>query len=278
MSPDAYCLDQVRRDDPDRYWTLLLTAPAYRPRLAALYAFNQEIAKTRETVSDPMVGEIRLQWWREAIAEAADGRPRGHPVVRALSAHQVAVPARRDALTALVDARSPDLFGEAPKDFEGLLAYADATGGGVSRLAVALCGAGDAAAGPAGQVGRAWALVGLIRAFGFHNDVRRANLPDEALRAAGVEPQTVYRGAFDPALKPLFTAIANAARQALDTASAGAAAVDRQARPPLLLATMAGHYLSALDKADGDPLRAAFERGRLALLARLYIRALRGRY
>ena len=57
----AYCQNQVRQHDRDRYLTALFAPPARRPGLFALYAFNLEVAKVREAVSEPMLGHIRLQ-------------------------------------------------------------------------------------------------------------------------------------------------------------------------------------------------------------------------
>ena len=65
----SYCADQVRRQDRERYLTALFAPAGRREDLFALYAFNLEVAKTAEVVSEAMVGRIRLQWWREAIEE-----------------------------------------------------------------------------------------------------------------------------------------------------------------------------------------------------------------
>src|SRR5215471_2113760 len=85
QSDAAYCLDQVRRFDRDRYLTALFAAPAARGDLMALYAFNLEVAKTRETVREPMMGLVRLQWWRDCIAEIYAGGARRHQVVQPLA-------------------------------------------------------------------------------------------------------------------------------------------------------------------------------------------------
>src|SRR5689334_25333145 len=77
----------VRRHDRDRFQTVLFAPAARREALFALYAFNYEIARVRETVTEPMLGQIRLQWWRENIAAAFEGGAiRRHPVVEPLTA------------------------------------------------------------------------------------------------------------------------------------------------------------------------------------------------
>src|SRR5256885_12928157 len=63
----------VRRHDRDRFQTVLFAPAARREALFALYAFNYEIARVRESVTLPMLGQIRLQWWRENIAAAFQG-------------------------------------------------------------------------------------------------------------------------------------------------------------------------------------------------------------
>src|SRR5437764_10372984 len=80
------CEAAVRRVDPDRYFSALFAPAEKRPFLFALYVLNHEIARIGETVRDPMMGEIRLQWWRETVEGARAGCPRAHDVARALAA------------------------------------------------------------------------------------------------------------------------------------------------------------------------------------------------
>ena len=76
----------VREHDRDRFLTALFAPPERREDLFALYAFNLEVAKTAEVVSEAMIGRIRLQWWREAIDEIYGGKTRAHAVVGPLAA------------------------------------------------------------------------------------------------------------------------------------------------------------------------------------------------
>src|SRR5215831_19928675 len=72
----------VQRHDRDRYQTVLFAPAAHREALFALYAFNYEIARVRESVTEPILGRMRLQWWRENIAAAFEGNTIRHqPVV-----------------------------------------------------------------------------------------------------------------------------------------------------------------------------------------------------
>ncbi|HRD28937.1 MAG TPA: squalene/phytoene synthase family protein [Caulobacter sp.] len=121
----------VRRVDPDRWLSSRFVADAAaRADLVALYALDHELVRIPQVVSDPLMGEIRMTWWREGLEEIADGRrPRSHPVLRAIAAS--ALPTL--ALAALAEARLGDLDG--PKTGEAALAHADATEGLLMALA-----------------------------------------------------------------------------------------------------------------------------------------------
>src|ERR1700679_1500160 len=76
----------VRAADPDRYFASLFAPAAQPPFLLALYAFNAEVARVAETVREPMLGAIKLEWWRETSEGASRGAPRNHDVARGLAA------------------------------------------------------------------------------------------------------------------------------------------------------------------------------------------------
>ncbi|MGE4012986.1 MAG: phytoene/squalene synthase family protein, partial [Alphaproteobacteria bacterium] len=145
---------QVRRLDYDRYLTLPFAPAEAREDLAALYAFNIEIAKTRETVSEALLGQIRLQWWRESIESAFAGTPRRHEIVRPLADAIRRHDLPRAHFDALIDARERDLAAEPPPTLATLEDYAFDTSSRLILLALAICGVrGDAADRAAHHVG-----------------------------------------------------------------------------------------------------------------------------
>lgn len=150
----------VRRTDPDRWLASRFVAdPAARSDLLALYAYNQELARVVFAVSDPLMGEIRLAWWREAMDEIALGRPpRRHPVVLALAASRFSP----QALADLTEARHADLDAEPFADRQAVLAYLDATAGAVTALAARRLDTQSEAAQSA-SAARAIGLAGLWR-------------------------------------------------------------------------------------------------------------------
>ena len=81
----SYCARHVRAQDRDRYLTALFAPGERREDLFALYAFNLEVAKTAEVVSETMIGRVRLQWWRDCLEETYAGRPRHHAVAGPLA-------------------------------------------------------------------------------------------------------------------------------------------------------------------------------------------------
>lgn len=80
-----YVLDLVREADRDRFLGALFAPEPARSDLLALLAFDLELARTRSVTREPLLARIRLEWWREAVAEAAgDGKPRSQPIVESL--------------------------------------------------------------------------------------------------------------------------------------------------------------------------------------------------
>jgi phytoene synthase len=150
---------EVRRADPDRWMaSRFIGDPAARAAVVALYALNHELARAGEVASNPLLAEIRLTWWREAMEELAENRPaRRHPLVQALARSEFD-PA---ALASLVEARFADLDA-APAAMHGMTAYIDGTAGAVMAMAARRLHA-DARPDQTRAAARAFATAGLMR-------------------------------------------------------------------------------------------------------------------
>jgi phytoene synthase len=182
----------VRRADPDRFLASLFAPAARREPLWALVALNHELARAREAAREPTLALIRLQWWREAIEEAAAGRPpRRHEVAGPLA--QAIAEGALDAadLLGLVDSREAEV---APIPTEAAFgAYLRGTGGGLALASARLLGAPPEAL-PRVQEAGAWvALSGVLRNLAAHAAQGRCLLPEEALAGAGLTPEGVIR-------------------------------------------------------------------------------------
>lgn len=275
----SYCAEQVRRFDPDRYLTVLFAPAERRAALFALYAFNLEVAKTAEVVSEAPLGLLRLQWWRDALEAIEAGREPRHEVVEPL-----AEAVRRHHLDPalfgrLIDAREFDLERRAPEDLAALEAYAAGTSAGLVHLALQVLGVDAAAARAAGRhAGIAWALAGLMLAVPFHAAAKRLYLPRELSQAAGLRTGELFELRSSPALCRVAERVAVRARDHLGAARALAGQVPRKARSALLCATLAEQGLARLARAGYDPFDTRVQERPPGRAWRLAWAALRGRY
>ncbi|PKQ05361.1 MAG: phytoene/squalene synthase family protein [Alphaproteobacteria bacterium HGW-Alphaproteobacteria-12] len=250
------CLDEVRMHDHDRFLTLLFAPAGKRPALIALYAFNLEIARIAETVSEPMMGHIRLQWWRETLEGLPRGETRGHAAAVAL--HEAdAFPA--GALAGLADARERDLSEDVFEDMSALESYAEATSSSVMRLAAQAIDEEKAeAAGEAiRHAGIAYALTGLLRALPLHASQGWLMLPADLLLERNVDPHDVLAGRMNEALRGAILDVASRARAHLT--SARAASYNAALLPALLPASLCDRYLDLVMAPGFDPFKTPVE-------------------
>ena len=107
-----FVLDTVRAADRDRFLAALFAPEPARRGLLALLAFDHELARTRTVTREPMLARIRLEWWREATAEAVGAAmPRAQPIVESLSEIARRHDLTAEGLTALIDAREEEIDG-----------------------------------------------------------------------------------------------------------------------------------------------------------------------
>jgi phytoene synthase len=173
----------VRTADPDRYFSALFAPASARPFLFTLYAFNTELARVAESVREPMLGAIRLEWWRETADGAARGAPRNHDVARGLAALFAEKKLALSELEALIAARA----------FAALENYLDQTGGRLMRLAAELLGAAPEQSGRMTRdAARAYGLAGLLRALPFHSNRHKLYLPLDLLSALELTPEEFF--------------------------------------------------------------------------------------
>jgi phytoene synthase len=179
----------LRAADPDRYFASLFAPAALRPHLIALYAFNAEIARIARSVREPMLGAIRLEWWRETAEGAARAKPRNHDVARGLAGLFAGTAVELGALEAIIAARAFDSSADRFADFAALETYLDATGGAVMRAAAAILG-GDPSR--VKEAGLAYGLTGILRGLDFHNSRHKLYLPLDLLSALEVTAEEFF--------------------------------------------------------------------------------------
>jgi len=183
----------VRAADPDRYFSALFAPAAHRPYLMALYAFNAEVSRIAESVREPMLGAIRLEWWRETAEGAAKGAPRNHDVARGLAALMADRPVALAGLEALVAARAFDSSADRLPTLAAFEAYVESTSGALMRLAANLLGAeAHKVAAVTREAGLAYGMAGLLRALPFHNNRHKLYLPLDLLAALDIAPEAFF--------------------------------------------------------------------------------------
>lgn len=180
MSVDA-CAALVAKGDPDRFAAVLAAPPDARARLLPLYAFNLEVARAPWVTAEPMIAEMRLQWWRDVLESAASGAARAHEVAGPL--HDLILQADLPiaVLDRLVAARRWDVWSEpfdGPAAFE---TYLDDTGGGLMWLACRAVGAAPEVEPRARDLGRALAMANFLRAAADLTARGRRPLVDDSL-------------------------------------------------------------------------------------------------
>lgn len=258
----SYCAQILRRQDPERYLTALFAPADRREALFALYAFNLELARARESVREPIMGRMRLQWWRDTVsgiyaANRGGEGPRAHEVVRPLAAAIAAHGLDRGLLDRLIDAREQDMEPEPPADLAALLDYARGTSATLAELALEILGRPDPAVREAGRaLGIAWALTGLLRAVPFHAGQRRLYLPAAWMAEAGLTPNQLFERGSSPALRAIARRVAEEAGGWLAQARQSRGAVGRRFQPALLPAVLARGHLRRLAAAGYDPFAA----------------------
>lgn len=250
------CRRLARRHDFERYLATLFAPRGTRPALWILLAFNAEIARVREIVSEPAIGEVRLQWWREVLdAAAADGPVRQHEVAAPLTAALRAGALDPALLRTLIDGRERDLDDAPIADEAALFDYAVRTGG-ILAEAMAAVAEGGQARGPARRSARAlgtgWALAGILRAAGFHATQGRQLLPRSALAAGGAGPRDMLERRATPGVRAAAETVASMARERLATAHRTGGEADRL----LVLKPAAAAWLDRLERAAFDPFAA----------------------
>ncbi len=191
--------DLVRRVDQDRWLASRFASAPARKHLAALYAFNYEVARIAEGLSEPSLGAVKLKWWDDAIAALYEGgAPPAHPVIGPLgeAIKQNSLP--RERFAALIAARARDLESAPFEAWTDLEDYLDATAGGLIALAAAVCMPGQAPSAACEELfrfaGRAWGYTGLVRALSHWTAQRRTFFPKRLREHVKLDEQALYSG------------------------------------------------------------------------------------
>jgi phytoene/squalene synthetase len=161
-----YIAELVRREDRDRYILALFAPASVRQDVMALYAFNAEMAKIRTSVSETMIGRIKLQWWRDVIEGiyAGRGAPKGNPVTEALAEAITVRELSKSHFESIIATREQEIDAEGSVDME---AFAEGTSARLIDLVLEVLG--SPATPAASHAGIAYGMARLIRAARMHD-------------------------------------------------------------------------------------------------------------
>ena len=266
MAKDSgYNAQLVRREDKDRFLTGLFAPPERRGDLWALFAFNCEIARTAETVSEEMLGLMRLQWWREALEAiyAGQGPRKGSEVLEGLAPaiENYALPMA--AFERMLGAREFDLKRRPPETMADLETYARETSGPLLELAARIEGF-QLTQDETARIGAGYALTGLARSVPYMAAQRRCYLPFAVLEAQGLGPGDVYEGKNLARLASAVQHVAGRAESLLAARPLGCSRVAKASRE------LPGLYLRQLRAAGYDLSRPRLKAPPFLREARLY--------
>ncbi len=256
---ESFCTDLVRTQDFRTYAASLFVAPDARRAWIALAAFNAEVSHVRDHIRQPLPGEIRLQWWRDALTGsgqgagqgANQGEVEGNPVaaelLHAIKLYDLPV----ELLVRLIDAHVFDVYDDPMPDMAALEAHCRDTATALYALRAKVLGVNaPEIARLAEHAGIAEGLVDVMLALPRHAARRQLYLPGDLMSVKGVVAEEVFLQQMSPPLKDALAHLRDEARNQLDQALAMLADAPAAARPAFLPLAVIGKTLARLEVSD----------------------------
>lgn len=268
---NAEVLALARAGEPDRYLAATLAPQDHRAALIAIAAFAADLRRIPTLVNEPMMGEIRLQWWRDAIEGfKGDAAASGHPVADALRDVVRRYDLPTEALSAMTEARAFDLYPDPMPDrgaFDGYIAKTEAV---PFRLALMVlgCGGGNAAA-LGDMAGRTYGVTRLLADLPHRLQRGRHPLPLDLLAAHGVDADSLLAGIVTPPIRAALGEIVSDVRSAYEPLRSRWRERPKEQRTALLPIATITSYLAGLEAKGRDPLRQPFELSPLTRIWRM---------
>lgn len=246
----------LRDADPDRFLSVLYAPEAHRAALSTLYLFNAEVASIRDRVSQPLPGEIRLQWWRDALAgggEAAGGHPLATQLVDVIARYDLPLA----AFDRTLEARIFDLYDDPMPSRTDLEGYCGETASTLIQLAALVLDAktAPAFAPAAGHAGCAQAIAGLLRLLPIHTARGQCYVPADILAASGTNRDEFVAGRNPAAARRAVVAMVALGREHDRKFRQEARGMPAALRPAFLPAGLARSYLDRISGKGFDPFQ-----------------------
>jgi len=253
MPGDRGIAETVRLHDRDAWLASLFAPETARPDLISLHAFAYEIGRIRDLVSDPTVGEIRLQWWRDTLAA---GGTTGHPVADAVVGTASRLATAPAMLDRYLEARVFDLYDDPITDIGMLEAYAGETASALLQLgATALdADAASSATDASGYGGVALTIVRTLTGLAHASARFQPFVPADLVARHEAHRSDLVIGTTTPAMVAVLSDFRAHARRRLVEAEAAVRALPPQIRSAYLPLATVGPMLDRLDAMTDTPL------------------------
>jgi 15-cis-phytoene synthase len=250
----AFCAELVRSHDFPRYASTLFVPAPQRRALLALYAFNAEISRVREQVSQPLPGEVRLQWWTDMLAGAGHGGVEGNPVAAELllAIRGFRLPVER--LSRLIDEHQFDLYNDPMPSMAALEGYINDTSCALFSLGAGIAGyQSEDIEHLARHAGLAQGITQVISALPLDAPRRQLFVPLQLLESQGSGMEEVFSGKETPKVRAALDQLIAEARGHLTTAFALLAGAPPAVRQVFLPLALVSRDLKRMSRADSDP-------------------------
>ena len=250
-----FCAELVRSQDFARYVATLFVPPEQRRGLLALYAFNVEISRVYAQVSQPLPGEMRLQWWSDMLAGAGHGGIEGNPVAAELllAIRSWELPVER--LSRLIDEHQFDLYNDPMPTLAALESYISDTSSALFSLGAGIVGwQSEEIEHLARHAGLAQGMAQVIAALPLHSSRRQLFVPLQVLDRHGAGMEAVFAGRKTPQLRAALDQLIGEARGHLRTALTLLPNVPPEVRPVFLPLALVRRDLTSMARVDSDLL------------------------
>jgi phytoene synthase len=250
----ALCADLVRVHDFTRYAAALFVPAPQRRALLALYAFNVEICRVPTQISQPLPGEVRLQWWSDALRGKAHGGVEGNPVtaelLRTVGTYSLSV----ERLSRLIEEHHFDLYNDPMPTMAALEGYLGDTSAALFSLAAAILGSQSSDIEHlARHAGLAQGITQIMTSLSFDASQRRLFVPLQILAKHGCEIEDIFSGKETPKLRAVLNEMFDEARTHLNAALSLLSAVPPEVRSAFLPLAQVRRDIETLSRADYDP-------------------------
>ena len=250
----AFCADLVRSHDFARYTATLFVPAAPRRALLAVYAFNTEISRVREQVSQPLPGEMRLQWWTDMLSGSGHGGIEGNPVASELllAIRDFRLPV--EPLLRLIEEHQFDLYNDPMPSMAALEGYVTDTSSALFSLgAQMVTRPSEAIDHLARHAGIAQGIAQVIAALPLDAARRQLFVPVPVLESHGSSMEEVFGGKQTPTIRATIDELIGEARGHLTTAFDLLGGTPPEARPVFLPLALVRRDLQRISRADSDP-------------------------